>query len=147
MKKTIFIYGNIPSSKNSKVMGKFLSKTVTKWLRLYGIKSYSSSRKTVEHFVKVKKTYDMLELLSPIKEFTKYPLKLSYHFVRGSKHKWDFGNVCQVINDVMTAYNVIPDDNVDYILPFPLEIDGKYWSYDKNNPGVFIQIEEMEDND
>ena len=47
-KDVIFIKGNIPSLKNSKVKtskGVFHSKTVTNFLRSYGIKSYSSQRK------------------------------------------------------------------------------------------------------
>jgi len=141
----IFLNANIPSLKNSKIQGRFPSKTVTKWLRLYGIKSYSASRKDVQFFVRIKKQYDMGEILAPIKELTKYPLKMSFHFVRNSRHKWDFGNACQIVTDLMTAFDVIPDDNVEYILPFPLEIDGKYWHYDKITPGVFVKVEEMED--
>ena len=49
----IFIAGNTPSSKNSRVntsRGSFASKTVTKYLRSLGIKSYSSSKRTVEDY-------------------------------------------------------------------------------------------------
>ena len=40
----------------------------------------------------------------------------------------------------MTAMDIIPDDNVDYLLPFPLEINGKYWHIDKESPGVILRI-------
>lgn len=136
----IFLKGNIPSSKNSKINGRFLSKTVSKWLRLYGIQSYSASRKEVKFFKRIKKIYDFEEITLPIKQSKEYPLKLGFHFVRGSRHKWDFGNACQIIQDLMTAFDIIPDDNVNYILPFPLEINGVYWHYDKENPGVYIEI-------
>lgn len=136
----IFIRGNIPSSKNSKINGRFLSKTVSKWLRLYGIQSYSASRKEVRFFKRIKKIYDFEELTLPIKQCNDYPLKLGFHFVRGSRHKWDFGNACQIIQDLMTAFDIIPDDNTEYLLPFPLEINGEYWHYDKDNPGVYIQV-------
>lgn len=111
-----------------------------KWLRLYGIQGYHPSRKEVNFFVRIPKQYDFEAICQPIKQIQDYPLKVGLHFVRGSRHKWDFHNPCHILFDLMTAFDIIPDDNVDYVLPFPLEIDGKYWSYDKENPGVFIKI-------
>jgi hypothetical protein len=137
---TIFIKGNIPSLKNSKIKGKFPSKTVMKWLRLYGIQSYSASRKEVKFFKTIPKKYNFEDIASPLKKCTDYPLKLGFHFIRDSKRNWDFGNACQIVQDLLVAFDYIPDDNVNYVLPFPLEIDGKYWSYDKDNSGVIIKI-------
>lgn len=136
----IFIYGNVPSLKNSKIKGIFPSKTVMRWLRLYGIQSYSSSRKEVKFFKTIKGLYDFREINSLISEYKEYPIKLGFHFVRGTRHSWDFNNATHIILDLMTAFDIIPDDNVSYVLPFPLEIDGRYYSYDKNNPGVYIKI-------
>jgi len=136
----IFIPGNIPSLKNSKVMGRFPSKTVTKWLRLYGIQSYNSGRKEVKFFKRIPKQYNFEKLCKPIKECSIYPIKLGFHFVRGSRHKWDFHNPCHILLDLMTAFDIIPDDNVNFLLPFPLEIDDNYWNYDKTAPGVYIKI-------
>jgi hypothetical protein len=136
----IFLSGNIPSLKNSKVMGRFPSKTVMRWLRLYGIQGYNSGRKEVKFFKRIPKQYDFEEICKSIKECNTYPLKLGFHFVRGSRHKWDFHNPCHILLDLMTAFDIIPDDNVEYVLPFPLEIDGKYWSYNKEAPGVYIKI-------
>lgn len=136
----IFLPGNTPSLKNSKVMGRFPSKTVQKWLRLYGIQSFNSGRKEVKFFKRIPKQYDFEKLCQPIKECKEYPIKLGFHFLRGSKHNWDFHNACQLPLDLMTAFDIIPDDNTNYILPFPLEIEGRYWSYDKNNSGCFIKI-------
>ena len=121
-------------------MGRFPSKTVTKWLRLYGIQGYNSGKKTVKLFKRIQKQYDFEELCSAIKYCNSYPLQLGLHFVRGSKHKWDFHNPCHILLDLMTAFDIIPDDNVDYVLPFPLEINGSYWSYNKETPGVYIKI-------
>ena len=136
----IFIPGNIPSLKNSKINGRFHSKTVTKWLRLFGIKSYSASRKSVEYFKRIPRVYNLEEILLPLKACNDYPILLGMHFVRGSKHTWDFNNATHILLDLMTALDIIPDDNVDYILPFPMMIEGKYWNYDKENPGVYIRI-------
>lgn len=136
----IFIPGNIPSLKNSKINGRFPSKTVTKWLRTFGIKSYSPSRKEVIYFKRIPKIYNIEELLLPLKLQTNYPLLLGMHFVRNSKRSWDFNNATHIILDLMTALDIIPDDNVKYILPMPLKIDGEYWSYSKDSPGVIIEV-------
>lgn len=137
---TIFLRGNIPSLKNSKVMGRFPSKTVMKWLRLYGIQHYSSGRKEVKFFKRIQAVYDFEEIIAPLRDCKNYPLKLGFHFIRDSKRKWDFGNACQIVQDLMVAFDVIPDDDVSYLLPFPLEIGGEYWHINKDNPGVIIQI-------
>lgn len=136
----IFIRFNVPSLKNSKIMGKFPSKTVMKWLRLYGIKHYSSSRKEVKYFKTIKPKYNFEEIVAPLREYKNYPLKMGFHFIRDSKRDWDFGNACQIIQDLLVAFDVIPDDNVNYLLPFPLEIGGEYWHINKDNPGVIIKI-------
>lgn len=136
----IFLPGNTPSLKNSKIMGRFPSKTVQKWLRLYGIQSFNSGNKEVKFFKRIPKQYDFEKLCQPIKECKEYPIKLGLHFIRGTRHKFDFVNIVQIVADLMIAFDIIPDDNMEYFLPFPLEIDGRYWSYDKNNSGCFIKI-------
>jgi len=144
MNKIIFIPGQIPSLKNSKIMGRFPSKTVMKWLRLFGIQGYSGRKREVTFFKTIKGEYNITEITSPIREYTKYPLKMEFHFVRNTKGGgWDFNNCNHILTDLMTALGVIPDDNVNYVLPFPYEIDGKYWTYDKENPGVILKITEL----
>lgn len=123
MEKTIFIVGNFPSFKNSKqYVGSgrlIMSKTVQKYLKEF------------EHQWKV--------IPDCFKNST-YPVKVGLHFVRGTKHKFDFHNMVQGVADLMVKYSWIKDDNMDYFIPFPLEIDSKYYSYDKDNPGVYIKI-------
>lgn len=68
------------------------------------------------------------------------PLKIGVHFVRQSKTKFDFHNLVQVIFDLMVAFDIIEDDNMDCILPFPMEIDGKWHSVNKNKPGAWIAV-------
>jgi len=136
----IFIPGEIPSLKNSKVMGKFTPPTVKKWLRTFGISSYNSRRKEVNYFVKIPAKYNFKEICKQIADYKDYPLLMGFHFVRNSNRMWDFGNACQIIQDMMVAHDVIPDDNVNYLLPFPMLREGKYWSYSKDTPGVYIRI-------
>jgi hypothetical protein len=40
----------------------------------------------------------------------------------------------------MTAHDIIEDDDTTVFFTFPLEIDGKYDSYNKDNPGVYIKV-------
>lgn len=68
------------------------------------------------------------------------PFYLGLHFVRGSRHQWDFINPAQTIQDEMVKAGWLDDDNVDEVLPVPLNIDGHYWRYDKTNSGVYITV-------
>jgi hypothetical protein len=68
------------------------------------------------------------------------PYLIGIHFVRKSKHKFDFVNPVQTIQDEMTKHGYILDDNCDEMMPFPLSINGKWFSYDKNNPGAYIKV-------
>lgn len=141
----IFIKGNVPSLKNSKVKtsrGIFPSKTCMNYLRSLGIQSYSASKKQIKGY----KTKPNLFLDSFTEEFlkclkeAKKPIELGFYFIRDSKRDWDFNNCNQIILDLMTAHDFIVDDNVKYILPFPLKIDDKYYEINRDNPGVIIRI-------
>ena len=140
----IFIPFNVPSSKNSRIntsRGSFMSKTSKAYLTKLGIQSYSSSKKIVKGFVN---RSNIIEQLRP--EFEKQindkklPLEIGFHFVRDSKRKFDFHNIVQIILDLMTASDIIIDDNMDCVIPFVLKIDNKFYSVDKENCGVWIQI-------
>lgn len=151
----IFIPFNTPSLKNSKIKtsrGIFSSATVKKYLGSLGIQSYSSSKKIV---IGYKTRENKFESLIP--EFKKlldnkeFPVLIGFHFVRDSKRKFDFGNATEVIFDLLTAHGIIPDDNMSFVFPSVMSIDGvlptreninKYeWhSVNKENPGVYIDI-------
>lgn len=140
----IFIAGQIPSLKNSKVKtahGIFPSKTVTNFLRSYGIKHFSSSKKTVEGYARTPDTFKPIadRLRQELTKFDK-PYKLQFYFVRKTKNRFDFGNGCEIIFDLFTSYNVWEDDNCDIVLPFPWVIDNSCYKVDKNNPGVYIKV-------
>ena len=68
------------------------------------------------------------------------PYLLGLHFVRKSKHKFDQINPSQTIFDEMTKYGYIDDDNNDEMIPFPLSIEGKWFTYSKDEPGCYIKI-------
>ena len=142
--KLIFIPGNVPSSKNSRINtknGSFASKTVKAYLNSLGIQSYSSSKKIVKGYVNKPNLIENLreDFLKEI-EGKELPLEIGFHFVRNSLRKWDFHNIVQAPLDLLTAHDIIIDDNIDCVVPFALKIEGKFYSVDKENPGVYIKI-------
>lgn len=142
----IFIPGSVPSLKNSKVKTKhgiFHSKTVGNYLREHGIKSYSSSRKTVEEYARRPNTFRpyAMQLKELLKEVSP-PYCIEFYFIRKTKARFDFGNGVELISDLFTAHDAWEDDNCDIFLPFPRLIDGSCYKVDKNNPGVIIRLKQ-----
>lgn len=153
----IWIPYNTPSLKNSKVKTKrgiFSSPTVNKYIRKLGIQSFSSSKKIVKGYVDPNRP-NKIELLR--EEFNKMkkgkgdPIFIGYHQVRNSKRLFDFSNSVEIIQDLLTAHDFIEDDNVKYVFPIPMTIDGElpsvktirkqpFYSVDTKNPGVYIKI-------
>ena len=62
-------------------------------------------------------------------------MTVSFQFIRGSKHKFDYINPAQTVQDLMVKNNWIEDDNCEYIIPH-----FEPYKYDKENPGVYITI-------
>lgn len=142
----IFIPGNCPSSKNSKIKtskGVFHSPTVRKYLSYIGVQKYSVRKKEVQEY----KTKPNLfrESVGSYFDAIDYPLLLGFHFVRGTKHRFDIGNVQQIILDLLAAHDFIKDDDADHIIPFSFKIGGGWYSYDKQNPGVYLKMLKEED--
>lgn len=126
----IFIPINTPSSKNSKQFiyrgGRgFLvnSKLTTKYMR------------DTDLIYKSKK----LEFEKMLKGLDK-PYLIGFHFVRKTKQRWDFSNLCQAPQDMLVKHGLLEDDNASVMLPVPFKIDGKWYSVDKKNPGVYIKV-------
>ena len=121
----LFIPGHVPSSKNSRVRtknGAFVaSKAVQKYRKNSGI------------FWKI----HAQTFRAACKES---PVKVGFHFVRKTRHLYDWVNPLQTVQDEMTKYGWIEDDNISIILPFPLKIDGAYTTVDPSKPGVYIKI-------
>ena len=118
---SIFIPGNVPSSKNSKQWtGKMLINS--KATRAY-IKA------TIEFYLKYRVGFQKM-----LKGKEK-PYKVSLQFIRGTKHKFDYINPAQTVQDLMVKYNWIKDDNCNEIIPIFVA-----YKYDKDNPGVIIKI-------
>jgi hypothetical protein len=138
----VFLPHNVPSLKNSKIAtsrGVFSSKTVGKYLRKYGIKHYSSSRKTVEGYKTSPMTFPVEELRK-LFEGVVYPTTVGFHFVRDSKRSFDFNNANQIVFDLLTAFDIIPDDSMNYVVPACVWINDLPYSVDPKNAGVYIKI-------
>lgn len=139
--KTIFIPGHVPSLKNSKVKtnrGIFYSKTVKKYLQKMGIQRFSSSKKIVIGY-KTRQN-EFAEILKDFNFNYESPIVLGFHFVRSTKHKFDFHNAVQIVADLLVAHNFIEDDNMDYFIPMPFKMKNQWYSYNKENPGVYLKI-------
>jgi len=142
--KEIWIPGNTASLKNSKIAtsnGVFMSKTVTKYLRNLNIQYYSPSKKYVKEYVDInrpnlfKQAFKNANWVKPDKQIV-----LGMHFVRGTRHKWDFVNIAQCPLDLMTAHDFIEDDNMYFVVPMPYKKNKKWFSYSKESTGVYIKI-------
>jgi len=140
---TVFIPGNVPSSKNSKIKtanGVFPSKTVKRYLQSLGIQKYST-RNGVTGYKRRPNLF--LRYAHPLQadlaEAVK-PVRLGFYFVRDSRRKFDFHNACQIVCDLLTAHGIIEDDNCDVMVPEAIFIDGSCYRVDKNNPGVWLRI-------
>ncbi len=140
----IFIPHNIPSLKNSKVKtqrGIFSSKTVKKFLTALGIQRYSSSKKEVVGYAKRPNTFENIRsTFEQMLEGQQKPYLIGFHFVRDSKRNFDFNNANQILLDLLTAHNMVEDDSCDILIPVPLVVEGRFYSIDKENPGVYIKL-------
>lgn len=154
----IFIPGNVPSSKNSKVKaatGIFNSPAVSAFIRSLGIQSYNSRRKYVKGYVDTVNKPNIIEGLREEVEKMKVgkenPLFVGFHHVRKQNRQFDFSNSLELIQDLFTAHDFWEDDSVKYMFPIPMSIEGEmpnihnlrnvdWYSVDKENPGVWIKI-------
>lgn len=119
--KIFTIPGNTPSSKNSRVFtGKHFiaSKATRDWVK-----------KTADAFEEQRKDFT-----NELKGLSK-PYRIQFKFYRGSKHKFDYLNPAQTVQDAMVKHHWIEDDNCEVMLPVFAE-----YEYDKENPRVEIII-------
>ncbi len=140
----VFIPGNVPSLKNSKVAtskGVFMSKTVRKYLQYLGVKNYSVRKKTVESYKTRPNLFEEAigQMRADLAHFNP-PHLIGFHFIRGTRHKFDFTNACAIICDLLVAHEVIEDDNMDILIPSPYQLDDLWYGYDKNHPGCLLDF-------
>lgn len=141
----IFIPGNVPSLKNKKIMGKYLPVTVRKYLQLTGIAKYNCNptkkKPKFVHEYKDPNRPNIFRLsIGDYFDGIEYPIVVWFHFVRNSKRRFDFNNAVQIIADLLTAHDFIVDDDMTHFIPYPMYMNGGWFTVDKNNPGVYIDL-------
>jgi len=119
--QTIYIPGNVPSSKNSKQWtGRFLisSKTVQRY-----------TKETKELWITKRKKF--LKMI----EGQEKPYKIGFYFIRDTKRRFDLINAAQLPCDLMVKNGWIDDDNANEIIPVFLGHE-----VDKESAGLIISI-------
>lgn len=141
----IFIPGNVPSLKNSKIAtskGVFASKTVRKYLQALGVKSYSVRKRAVENYKTRPNLFsEAVEPMLMLLNSAIPPHLIGFHFVRGTKHKFDWINAVQIMADLLVVHRVIPEDDMTVFIPYAFpNPEGDYFSYDKKKPGCILAV-------
>lgn len=121
------IKGNVPSKKNSKrivIRGKHPLLLPSELHETYKKQTALQYQVFGIEFRRAVKFYEL-----------EYPLRVEFTFIRGSKHRADFTNALDTVQDIMVSEKWLPDDDMLHIIPSfqPME-------YDKNNPGVIIKL-------
>jgi hypothetical protein len=119
--KGIFISGNCPSSKNSKVW------TGHMLISNRPTRSYENNTRFIYGAYK-----------SEFKKMIgkkRYPLKVGFYFIRDSKRRFDYANVVQKVADMMVDAGWIDDDDASHLIPVFLG-----YEVNKAITGVYIDI-------
>ncbi len=69
----------------------------------------------------------------------RYPVRMSFHFVRETRRRFDYNNLTQGIEDLLQLAGIIEDDDMNHVIPGP----DFSWSVDKNDPRTIVTIIEL----
>jgi len=122
----ITIYGNVPSSKNSKRIVYVKGRTLvlnSKFAETY-------TRETAKQWDANRSNFQKL-----ISNKSK-PYRIEFQFIRESKRRFDFVNLCQLPLDLMTKYQWIQDDDYTNVIP----VINPEVIFDKDNAGIKIKV-------
>lgn len=142
--KSIFIEGEVPSSKNSKEIGFiFLKRGTPGKIYVRRNDSFLPVRLNLNSSKQTKKYIKDRSILyvAHKQEFEKLvegklpPYKVEFTFHRKTRRKFDYINAAQIVQDLMVEFGWIEDDNCEFLIPYFGE-----WIHDKENPGVTISI-------
>lgn len=122
-----YVGGSVPSSKNSRRVVRGSGGRII----VIGSKQLIDYKKrSVGDWMNGKGSF-----LGASKVVCKLPMLIEFVFIRGSRHKFDYINPAQTVQDLMTEYGWIEDDNSDVIVPY----FGDY-IFDKEYAGVVIRL-------
>lgn len=116
-----FIAGNVPSSKDGlrPIRGRIVPSKLTLEYRKDKTWDYHLCR---DEFIRVSSYYEK-------------PLKVGFYFYRKSRHRFDYINATQIIQDMMVKHGWLPDDNSDELHPYFIG-----YEHHKEKPGVKISL-------
>ena len=116
-----------------------MSSQCRKYLQALGVSDYSSRKKTVEDY---KKRINLFRQIFEDEGWVKPTERaiIGVHLVRKSKHRFDWHNIVQIIFDLMTAHDLIEDDDMDWLIPMPYKRYRNWYSYSKEYPGAYLRI-------
>lgn len=130
----IFIPGNVPSLKNNKIIigigAKCRCCKQSPRRVLISSKSVRQWKKDTDKYWKQYKN-EFLEMLSN----SEAPHKISFKFIRKTRHKFDYTNALDTVQDEMVQQGWLEDDNATVIKPIL-----RTFKYDKLNSGVYIDV-------
>lgn len=134
--KAFFIPGNVPSSKNSRNSVSYVDKvTGQKKTLVIAAKAVQKYRANTSPFWSINK-HDFKKAVATLSK----PYYVGFYFIRGSRHLWDKINPEQTVQDEMKKHGWIEDDDVANLCPCPLFMNGEFWTYNKEYPGVLIVV-------
>ena len=104
------------------------------------------NRKTGKPFVLPSKKYKEYEyaaghFLKAGTDARQYPVNVKCLFYMPTRRRVDLTNLLEAIDDILTRYGVVPDDNSNFIAGH----DGSRVLYDHNNPRTEITITELKE--
>lgn len=144
LKNAIFIPGNVSSSKNSKQIGFSYLKAgqtgvfyIQKNGKMMAIRPSLQNSKATNEYIKSTRVHYMVNKKNFLKLIASKtaPYRVTFKFIRGTKHEFDYINAAQIVQDLMVDNGWVTDDSMMYLRPYFME-----FGYDKKNPGVFISV-------
>lgn len=104
------------------------------------------NRKTGKPFVLPSKKYQEYEyaaghFLKAGTDARQYPVNVKCLFYMPTRRRVDLTNLLEAIDDILTRYGVVPDDNSNFIAGH----DGSRVLYDHDNPRTEITITELKE--
>lgn len=133
------LYGNPPSSKNSRSIVLQYSESTTPIMRGNKKVYYAKCKPKLlpNKFYPPWKQKNALNVFGKI--WTgEYPIAMIFKIIRKDQRRYDINNICQAIQDILVWGKVIPDDSFKYLYPIPAEV-----GFDKKNPRVEIVLMSM----
>ena len=130
----LFIPGNVPALKNNKIIASFGKRCPL--CKKGKVNTLVSSKRCKEWIKSSENFWDenrekFLEAIEDLEQ----PYRIGFQFIRNSRHKFDYTNALDTVQDSMVHRGWLEDDNSDILLPVLIP-----YEYDKENPGVYITV-------